>query len=160
MSGEIFLLFPLEVRLLIFLLFAIFTLLYIWNGKDFFKKKDWIVFFIKMVAGYIFSFILVFILVGVSKYLHLMSRENARALVIALPISCFTILFSKFLVVMLNAIFYIVMIFHKRFNSSENYVDLLTVYNRYGHAFHLFVKCLALLGSVFILYGIWLGGAL
>jgi len=137
-----------------------FALIYIWNGKDFFRKKEWFVFFIKIASVLIFSFILVFILVGISKYLHLISREAARELVVVIPVSFITILFAKFFVVMLNAIFSIVMLFHKRFNTTENYLRLSVLFNNYGPGLRFFTKCLASFGAAFILYVTWLGNTL
>ena len=79
-----------------FVIFIFITLIYIWNGKDVFLKKEWLSFLMKFLAVLVGAFVLVLLLVGVSKYLHLIDRESARALSVIIPASVMTLLISKF----------------------------------------------------------------
>ena len=143
------------MKWLYFILFTIFSLIHIWNGKDFFKRKDWILFFVKLISVIIFAYILVFILVGMSKYLHLMTKETASTLTVTIPASFIAILLAKFFVVMLNTIFDVVIRFHARYNTTSNYSKILEVFNYYGAGFQLMTKCLASFGCILMFYGIW-----
>lgn len=143
------------MKLCFFILFTMFSLIYIWNGKDLFKKKEWFLFFVKIISVIVFAYLLVFILVGMSKYLHLMTKETARALTVTIPASITAILISKFFVVMLNTIFDIVLRFHARYNTASNYSKILKAFNQYGAGFQFVTKCLASFGCISMFYGIW-----
>ena len=143
------------MKWLCFILFTLLSLIHIWNGKDFFKRKDWVLFFVKLISAIVFAYVLVFILVGMSKYLHLMTRETARALTVTIPASLIVILISKFFVVMLNTIFDMVILFHARYNTASNYSKILEIFNHYGTGFQLITKCLVSFGCILMFYGIW-----
>lgn len=140
-----------------FILFIIITLIYIWDGKDLFTKKEWRGFGIKFISVLIGAFALVFILVGISKFIPLMTKETARALSVIIPTSFVTILFSKLFVVMLSAIFDIIMRFHERYNTAANYSKLSSLFNKYGSKLRALAKCLASFGCILMFYGIWFG---
>ncbi|BBS37070.1 hypothetical protein ACHHY8_08195 [Enterobacter cloacae complex sp. 2024EL-00215] len=140
-----------------FTLFVIITLIYIWNGKDLYTKKEWRGLGLKFISVLIGSFVLVFILVGVSKFIPLITKETARALTVLIPASFITILFSKFFVVMLSAIFDIIIRFHERYNTAANYTRLSSLFNKYGPKLRMLVKCLASFGCILMFYGIWFG---
>lgn len=140
-----------------FIFFIIIALIYIWNGKDVFSRKEWVSFFKKFLAVLIGAFILVVILVGLSKYLHLIDRESARALSVLIPASVMTMLISKLFVISLFALFRFIMRFHHRYNTSENYSKLSLIGSSYGARLSLFVKVIASFGCVIMFYGIWFG---
>jgi len=138
-----------------FILFMIITLVYIWNGKDLFTKKDWYAFLIKYAAVLIGSSALAILLALMGKYLHLMSRETAKMLMVIISASFMTILFAKFFVVMLCTIFDGIMRFHKRYNSEKNYSKLSSIVNKYGPKLRVLAKWLASFGCILMFYGIW-----
>lgn len=140
-----------------FIVFIIITFIYIWNGKDIFSKKEWLYFLMKFLAILIGAFILVIILVGVSKYLQLIDRESARALSVIIPASVMTMLISKLFVIVLFALFKFIMRFHQRYNSAENYSKLSSIGDSYGAKLSVLAKTIASFGCVLMFYGIWFG---
>ncbi|QDY40884.1 hypothetical protein [Candidatus Pantoea soli] len=140
-----------------FIVFIIITFIYIWNGRDVFSKKEWMSFSMRFLAVLIGAFILVIILVGASKYLHLIDRESARALSVIIPASIMTMLISKLFVIALFALFKIIMRFHHRYNTFENYSKLSSIGDSYGTMLSLIVKAVASFGCVIMFYGIWFG---
>ncbi|AOR58549.1 hypothetical protein [Pectobacterium parmentieri] len=140
-----------------FTLFIGFTLIYIWNGTDLFEKKEWRAFGIKFIAVLLGAFFLVFFLVGISKFIPLITKETARTLTVIIPASFVTVLLSKFFVIMLNTIFDIIIRFHERYNTAENYSKLSSLFNKYGPRLRMLAKCLASFGCILMFYGIWFG---
>lgn len=140
-----------------FTIFILIALVYIWNGKCLYTKQGWCSFAIKIISVLVSAFALVFVLVGLSKFIPLFSRETARTLSIIMPASLIAVLLSKFFVVMLNNIFDIIMRFHKRYNTAANYSKLLSLSDKYGEKLRLVAKCLASLGCILMFYGIWFG---
>ncbi|CAM7059007.1 hypothetical protein ENASMMO064B1_20905 [Enterobacter asburiae] len=138
-------------------IFSLITLIYIWNGKDLYTKQEWRGFGIKFISVLIGAFVLVIVLVGLSKFIPLLTRETARSLSVIIPASFMAVLLSKFFVVMLNNIFDIIMRFHRRYNTAANYSKLLSLSGKYGAKSRLVVKCLASLGCILMFYGIWFG---
>lgn len=140
-----------------FAIFAVTTLIYIWNGKDLFSSKEWRALCIKFIAVLTGAFILVFLLVGISKFTPLITKETARALAVIIPASFATLLISKIFIVMLSAIFDTIIRFHERYNTANNYSRLSVLFNKYGPKFLVLAKCLASFGCVLMFYGIWFG---
>ncbi len=138
-----------------FILFIVITLVYIWNGRDLFTKKEWRAFVVKFVAVLIGTFVLAILLALLGKHGHLMSKETAKMLTVLISASFMTIWFSKFFVVMLCTIFDIIMRFHKRYNTEKNYSKLSAIVNKYGPKLRVLAKCLASLGCILMFYGIW-----
>ena len=140
-----------------FVIFIFITLIYIWNGKDVFLKKEWLSFLMKFLAVLVGAFVLVLLLVGVSKYLHLIDRESARALSVIIPASVMTLLISKFFVITLFTMFRFIMRFHHRYNTAENYSKLSSFGDLYGEKLRVLAKSIASFGCVLMFYGIWFG---
>lgn len=140
-----------------FTIFVLITLVYIWHGKQLYSKKEWRSFGMKFISVLIGAFVLVFVLVGLSKFIPLFTKETARALSVIIPASFMAVLLSKFFVVMLNNIFAIIMRFHKRYNTAENYTKLSSLADKYGGKLRFVAKCLASLGCILMFYGIWFG---
>ncbi|WP_336851832.1 hypothetical protein [Pseudescherichia vulneris] len=139
-----------------FVVFLIAALVYIWNGKDSFNKKQWIAFFVKFLAVIVGSFVLVLLLTGLRKVFPSITKDTGRQILILFPLSFATILFSKFFVVMLCTIFDIIMRFHKHYNTAENYSKLSLLIRKYGPKMRILAKGLASFGCILIFYGIWL----
>lgn len=138
-----------------FILFTIITFIYIWNGKDILSKKEWLSFLMKFLTVLVGAFILVILLVGVSKYLHLIDRESARALSVIIPASVMTMLVSKLFVIILFTLFRFIMRFHHRYNSAQNYSKLSSIGDSYGAKLRVIAKSIASFGCVLMFYGIW-----
>ncbi len=145
------------MKILGFIIFLIAALVYIWNGKDYFNKKEWRAFFIKFIFVLIGAFLLVLFLVGLLKVFPSISKDSLRELTVVLPASFSTVLLLKFLVVMINTLFSFIMRFHQRYNSPENYMKLSSLTNRFGPRLLLLVKCLTSFAGIIMFYGIWFG---
>ena len=142
-----------------FIIFSLVALTYIWNGKDNFNKKEWVVFFVKLSFILVGTFILVFVLIGLREIFPSITKEDGELVLIVIPPSFVTLLLAKFFVIMLCTIFETIMRFHQRYNTEQNYSILSSLANRYGPGLILLAKCLASFGCILIFYGIWLASA-
>ncbi|EPC9992869.1 hypothetical protein ACR30C_000913 [Enterobacter ludwigii] len=61
-----------------FIIFSLVALAYIWNGKDNFNKKEWVVFFVKLSFILVGTFILVFVLIGLREIFPSMTKEDGE----------------------------------------------------------------------------------
>ncbi|EOG8100510.1 hypothetical protein ACLQUA_000768 [Enterobacter ludwigii] len=147
------------MKFLGFIIFSFVALTYIWNGKDNFNKKEWVVFFVKLSFILVGTFILVFVLIGLREIFPSMTKEDGELVLIVIPPSFVTLLLAKFFVIMLCTIFETIMRFHQRYNTEQNYSILSSLANRYGPGLILLAKCLASFGCILIFYGIWLASA-
>ncbi|WP_163306412.1 hypothetical protein [Enterobacter ludwigii] len=147
------------MKFLGFIIFSLVALTYIWNGKDNFNKKEWVVFFVKLSFILVGTFILVFVLIGLREIFPSMTKEDGELVLIVIPPSFVTLLLAKFFVVMLCSIFETIMRFHQRYNTVKNYSILSSLENRYGPKLLLLAKCLASFGCILIFYGIWLASS-
>lgn len=147
------------MKFLGFIIFSLVALTYIWNGKDNFNKKEWVVFFVKLSFILVGTFILVFVLIGLREIFPSMTKEDGELVLIVIPPSFVTLLLAKFFVIMLCTIFETIMRFHQRYNTVKNYSILSSLANRYGPRLLLLAKCLASFGCILIFYGIWLASA-
>ncbi|MEP8680022.1 hypothetical protein ABKV33_03665 [Enterobacter ludwigii] len=102
-----------------FIIFSLVALAYIWNGKDNFNKKEWVVFFVKLSFILVGTFILVFVLIGLREIFPSMTKEDGELVLIVIPPSFVTLLLAKFFVVMLCSIFETIMRFHQRYNTVK-----------------------------------------
>lgn len=147
------------MKFLGFIIFSLVALTYIWNGKDNFNKKEWVVFFVKLSFILVGTFILVFVLIGLREIFPSMTKEDGELVLVVIPPSFVTLLLAKFFVIMLCTIFETIMRFHQRYNTEQNYSILSSLANRYGPGLILLAKCLASFGCILIFYGIWLASA-
>lgn len=138
-----------------FMVFIILTLIYLWNGKDFFNKKEWFFLMLKIVGVLIFTALLGRAMHDLIKLWNLDSMDSARHFTTALGLSLLSVLGMKFMVVMLCTIFKKIMKFHEKHNE-ENYNKLSSVSNAFSSPLLILAKCVVSGGSVLILYGIWL----
>lgn len=95
-----------------FMVFIILTLIYLWNGKDFFNKKEWFFLMLKIVGVLIFTALLGRAMHDLIKLWNLDSMDSARHFTTALGLSLLSVLGMKFMVVMLCTIFKKIMKFH------------------------------------------------
>ena len=147
------------MKFLGFIIFSLVALTYIWNGKDNFNKKEWVVFFVKLSFILVGTFIMVFVLIGLREIFPSMTKEDGELVLIVIPPSFVTLLLAKFFVIMLCTIFETIMRFHQRYNTEQNYSILSSLANRYSPGLLLLAKCLTSFGCILIFYGIWLASA-
>lgn len=147
------------MKFFFFAILLLTTLLYIWNGKDQFNKKEWLAFLVKILLVFVGGFVLALTLVLMLKFFPGLGVSNMRSLSVMLPGSFITILFCKFFVVMLCTIFNWIMRFHERHNTRKNYLKLASLVTRFGPRMQILAKCMASFGAVMMLYGIWLANA-
>ncbi len=138
-----------------FLFFLMLALCYLWNGKDTFNNKEWISFGLKFLAVILGVFIFGFIFKFFATVVPVISVTTAKYLTVTLFLSFTMILGTKFLVVMICAIFSRIIAFHRDHNK-DHYQEIASISNRYGSSLILLAKCLISFGSVLIFYGIWL----
>lgn len=142
-----------------FLVFFAGSIAYLWNGKDKFDRKDWLIlalkFFLAIIGTVIFGFILKAM---VSAGLNISVNEG-KTLTAQVGLSLVFIVGLKFLVVALCAIFSGVMGFHQQHNTKENYQILSSISNRTAPFLLVFIKIVITLASLLIYYGIWFGMA-
>lgn len=145
------------MNFLFFIIFLLIGLYYVWNGKDYFSKREWLFFIMKFVIIYIGAFALVLLLTGLRKIFPVISKEAGGELVVFIPLSLMTVLALKFLVVMMNVMFSFIMKFHQRYNTSENYSKLASLSNRFGSRLLILLKCVVSFAGFIVFYGIWFG---
>ncbi|EXU77411.1 hypothetical protein ABW286_22855 [Erwinia papayae] len=138
-----------------FIFFIFITLWYLWAGKDFFNKKDWLLFFLKFIGVLILTVIFGFMLKFLMSVWSGLSLSTAKELTSKFGASLSVVLGMKFLVVMLCEIFSRIMGFHQKYNQ-ENYNGLSSLANKFSSPLLILAKCVVSCGSMLIFYGIWL----
>lgn len=138
-----------------FLLFLTASLRYIWNGKDSFSKREWFFFGLKAVLILAVTFGVVVILRFTLSVWPFAPVNTVKAMLVSVTGSFLCLWGTKFLVVMLCALFGNIMGFHQRYNK-ENYHELSSLAGKFGTPLILLVKFLVSFGSVVMFYGIWL----
>ncbi|CCG88421.1 hypothetical protein [Erwinia piriflorinigrans] len=138
-----------------FLFFLTVSLLYIWNRKDHFSKKSWLLFGLSFIGVIIGTIIFGFALKNIMLVWPVITVSTAKFLTMAVGASFTAVLAMKFLVVMLCTMFLGFMRFHKKYNS-ENYQAFSSLSNVFSPSLLILVKCVVSCGSVLIFYGIWL----
>lgn len=147
------------MRFLFFSIFLLTTLLYIWNGKDQFNKKDWLAFLVKFLLVVVGAFVWALVLVFVVKFFPGLGYYRMRSLAVIIPESFMAILFSKLLVVLICTIFKTILNFHERHNTRENYSKVTSIFTSLGPKSLIAAKCLSSFGAILVFYGIWLANA-
>ncbi|WP_338560836.1 hypothetical protein [Erwinia sp. E_sp_B04_7] len=143
------------MNVIAFLFFLAVAVYYVWNGKDFYKKKDWVGLGKKFIAVLIGVVILAFVLKGLVEIIPGFSNNTAGDLMEKIGMSFIMVLGMKFLIVMLCAIFSRIMDFHRIYNA-KNYQKFSPLTIKVAPALLIVAKCIVSLGSVVIYYGIWL----
>ena len=138
-----------------FILFMIWTLALIWDGKDLFNKKQW------LLAGLMFILVLVatvvigFTLKWLAQSMSLFSVATAKHYSIILSMSFLCVWGLKVTVVLLCTLFSGIMGGHKRYNA-ENYEKLSSMTRAVAPGLLIFAKSLITLGSFLMFSGLWL----
>ena len=138
-----------------FILFMIWTLALIWNGRDLFNKKQW------LLAGLMFILVLVatvvigFTLKWLAQSMSLFSVATAKHYSIILSMSFLCVWGLKITVVLLCTLFSGIMGGHKRYNA-ENYEKLSSMTRAVAPGLLIFAKSLITLGSFLMFSGLWL----
>ncbi|MDX5631000.1 MULTISPECIES: hypothetical protein [unclassified Brenneria] len=140
-----------------FITFWAITLVYIWNGKDNFNKREWLHFMLKLFRIFIVTAAFSLVLKSILTVWPVISLPTAKYVTLILSTSLLAVWAMKFLVVMLCTMFSRMLDFHQQHNTAENYAKLSSLSNNFGPALLILAKCFVSAGSILIFYGIWLG---
>lgn len=106
------------MKLIAFLFFWLFSVYYIWNGKDFYNKSEWVGFGKKFVGVLIGIVVFAFILKGLVAVVPGFTNDAAGDLMEEVGMSFIFIFGTKFVILMLCAIFSKIMGFHRNYNAE------------------------------------------
>ncbi|MEB6114903.1 hypothetical protein [Enterobacter roggenkampii] len=143
------------IQWLFFILFMIWTLALIWNGKDLFSKKQW------FLAGLMFILVLVatvvigFTLKWLAQSMSLFSVATAKHYSIIFSMSFLCAWGLKVTVVLLCTIFSGITGGHKKYNA-ENYEAISSITHVVAPCLLIVAKSVVSLGSVLMFSGLWL----
>lgn len=143
------------MHLFFFVIFMIWTLALIWNGKDLFNIKQW------FLSGLMFMMVLVatvvvgFTLKWLAQSMSLFSVATAKHYSTIFSMSFLCVWGLKVTVVLLCTIFSGVMRGHEKHNE-ENYGKLLSVTRIIAPGLLIVTKSAVSLGSVLMFSGLWL----
>ncbi|EMN5548809.1 hypothetical protein RVX52_004691 [Enterobacter cloacae] len=138
-----------------FILFMIWTLALVWNGKDLYNKKQWVLtggmFVLVLLATVVVGFLLKWLALSIS----LFSLATAKQYSIMFSMSFLCVWGLKFTVVLLCAIFSGITKGHKRYNA-ENYEKMLSVTRAVSPGLVIVAKTIISLGGFLMFSGLWL----
>ena len=138
-----------------FILFMIWTLALIWNGKDLFNKKQWLLAGLMFVLVLVATVVIGFTLKWLAQSMSLFSVATAKHYSIILSMSFLRVWGLKVTVVLLCTLFSGIMGGHKRYNA-ENYEKLSSMTRAVAPGLLIFAKSLITLGSFLMFSGLWL----
>lgn len=138
-----------------FILFMIWTLALIWNGKDLFNKKQWLLAGLMFVLVLVATVVIGFTLKWLAQSMSLFSVATAKHYSIILSMSFLCVWGLKVTVVLLCTLFSGIMEGHKRYNA-ENYEKLSSMTRAVAPGLLIFAKSLITLGSFLMFSGLWL----
>lgn len=138
-----------------FILFMIWTLALIWNGKDLFNKKQWLLAGLMFVLVLVATVVIGFTLKWLAQSMSLFSVATAKHYSIILSMSFLCAWGLKVTVVLLCTLFSGIMGGHKRYNA-ENYEKLSSMTRAVAPGLLIFAKSLITLGSFLMFSGLWL----
>ena len=138
-----------------FILFMIWTLALIWNGKDLFNKKQWLLAGLMFVLVLVATVVIGFTLKWLAQSMSLFSVATAKHYSIVLSMSFLCVWGLKVTVVLLCTLFSGIMGGHKRYNA-ENYEKLSSMTRAVAPGLLIFAKSLITLGSFLMFSGLWL----
>lgn len=143
------------MKFLAFLFFWIATVCYVWDGKDFYNKKEWAEFGRKFIGVLIGIIVFAFVLKGLVFVIPGFSNALAGDLMEKVGISFIFIIGMKYMIVMICTLFRGIVGFHKKFNA-DNYTRFSAAASKLVPGMLFFAKCVVSLGSMVIYYGVWL----
>ena len=138
-----------------FILFMIWTLALIWNGKDLFNKKQWLLAGLMFVLVLVATVVIGFTLKWLAQSMSLFSVATAKHYSIIFSMSFLCVWGLKVTVVLLCTLFSGIMGGHKRYNA-ENYEKLSSMTRAVAPGLLIFAKSLITLGSFLMFSGLWL----
>jgi len=138
-----------------FILFMIWTLALIWNGKDLFNKKQWLLAGLMFVLVLVATVVIGFTLKWLAQSMSLFTVATAKHYSIILSMSFLCVWGLKITVVLLCTLFSGIMGGHKRYNA-ENYEKLSSMTRAVAPGLLIFAKSLITLGSFLMFSGLWL----
>ncbi|MFY7426829.1 hypothetical protein [Enterobacter cloacae complex sp. IR5418] len=131
------------------------TLALIWNGKDLFNKKQWLLAGLMFVLVLVATVVIGFTLKWLAQSMSLFSVATAKHYSIILSMSFLCVWGLKVTVVLLCTLFSGIMGGHKRYNA-ENYEKLSSMTRAVAPGLLIFAKSLITLGSFLMFSGLWL----
>lgn len=138
-----------------FLLFMIWTLVLVWNGKDLFNKKQWLLAGLMFVLVLVATVVIGFTLKWLAQSMSLFSVATAKHYSIILSMSFLCVWGLKVTVVLLCTLFSGIMGGHKRYNA-DNYEKLSSMTRAVAPGLLIFAKSLISFGSFLMFSGLWL----
>ncbi|MCF8581200.1 hypothetical protein L2X67_15385 [Enterobacter ludwigii] len=138
-----------------FTLFMIWTLVLVWNGKDYFNKKQWLLMGGMFVLVLVGTVVIGFTLKWLAQSMSLFSVATAKQYSIIFSMSFLCIWGLKVTVVLLCTIFSGIMDGHKSYNV-ENYEKISSVTRIVAPGLLIVAKCVVTLASVLMFSGLWL----
>ncbi|MGM8432045.1 hypothetical protein [Enterobacter cloacae] len=138
-----------------FILFMIWTLALVWNGKDLYNKKQWILTGGMFVLVLLATVVIGFLLKWLAQSISLFSLATAKQYSIIFSMSFLCVWGLKFTVVLLCTIFSGITKGHKRYNA-ENYEEMLSVTRTVSPGLVIVAKTIISLGGFLMFSGLWL----
>ena len=135
--------------------FIFITLIYIWNGKDLFNKKQWFLAGLMLVLVMVATVVIGFTLKWVAQSMSLLSVATAKQYSIIFSMSFLCVWGLKVTVVLLCTIFSGIIGRHKKYNA-KNYEAISSITPVVAPGLLIVAKCLVSLGSVLMFSGLWL----
>ncbi|ENX4420457.1 hypothetical protein QUG71_22405 [Enterobacter asburiae] len=143
------------IQWLFFILFMIWTLALIWNGKDLFSKKQWFLAGLMFVLVLVATVVIGFTLKWLAQSMSLFSVATAKQYSIIFSMSFLCVWGLKITVVLLCTIFHGVIGGHKKYNA-ENYEAISSITRVVAPGLLIVAKSVVSLGSVLMFSGLWL----
>lgn len=143
------------MKWLCFLFFSSFTIFYVWNGKDFYSKKQWLLFGLKFISCLLMAIIATVIAKEALRIWPSMSAVTVKFALLVTFSSIIAVLMAKLLVLLICFIFNKIDRLH-RIHNADNYKDLSKLTSRFASSFLIGAKILVSLGFILIFYGYWL----
>jgi len=138
-----------------FLLFLVWALALIWNGKDLFSKKQWFLAGLMFVLVLLATIVIGFTLKWLAQSMSLFSVATAKHYSIIFSMSFLCVWGLKVTVVLLCTIFSGITGGHKKYNA-ENYEAISSITRVVAPCLLIVAKSVVSLGSVLMFSGLWL----
>ncbi|WP_233469361.1 MULTISPECIES: hypothetical protein [Enterobacter] len=138
-----------------FLLFLVWALALIWNGKDLFNKKQWFLAGLMFVLVLVATVVIGFTLKWFAQSMLLFSVATAKQYSIIFSMSFLCVWGLKITVVLLCTIFSGIIGGHKKYNAG-NYEKISSITRVVAPGLLIVAKCVVSLGSVLMFSGLWL----
>ncbi|WP_239511985.1 hypothetical protein [Enterobacter bugandensis] len=143
------------IQWLFFIIFMIWTLALIWNGKDLFSKKQWFLAGLMFVLVLVATVVIGFTLKWLAQSMSLFSVATAKQYSIIFSMSFLCVWGLKVTVVLLCTIFSGITGGHKKYNT-ENYEAISSIIRVVAPGLLIVAKSVVSLGSVLMFSGLWL----